>query len=33
MTRDLILLFALAGWALALPHYASEFVVSLALTA
>ena len=32
MTRDLILLFALAGWALALPHYASEFVVSLALT-
>jgi branched-chain amino acid transport system permease protein len=32
MKRDLLLLFALAGWALALPHYASEFVVSLALT-
>ena len=26
------MLFALAGWALALPHYGSEFVVSLALT-
>jgi branched-chain amino acid transport system permease protein len=32
MKRDLLLLFALAGWAMALPHYASEFVVSLALT-
>lgn len=32
MKRDLLLLFALAGWATALPHYASEFVVSLALT-
>jgi len=32
MTRDLLLLATLAGWALALPHYASEFVVSLALT-
>jgi branched-chain amino acid transport system permease protein len=32
MTRDLVLLFALAGWAMAVPHYASEFVVSLALT-
>ncbi|HUG21321.1 branched-chain amino acid ABC transporter permease [Piscinibacter sp.] len=31
-TRDLLLLFALAGWALAVPHYASEFAVSLALT-
>ncbi len=30
--RDLLVLLALAGWALALPHYGSEFVVSLALT-
>lgn len=30
--RDLLVLFALAGWAAALPHYASEFVVSMALT-
>jgi branched-chain amino acid transport system permease protein len=30
--RDLLLLLALAGWALALPHYASDFVVSLALS-
>ena len=30
--RDLLVLFALAGWALALPHYGSEFLVSLALT-
>ncbi len=30
--RDWLLLFALAGWALALPSYASEFVVSMALT-
>ena len=32
MTRDWLVLFGLAGWALALPFYASEFVVSLALT-
>ena len=30
--RDLLVLFALAGWAAALPHYASDFVVSMALT-
>ncbi len=30
--RDLLLLFALTGWALALPLYGSEFVVSMALT-
>jgi branched-chain amino acid transport system permease protein len=30
--RDLLILFALAGWALAVPHYGSDFVVSLALT-
>ena len=28
MTRDWLVLFALAGWALALPFYASEFVAS-----
>lgn len=32
MKRDLLILLALAGWALAVPHYASDFVVSLALT-
>ena len=32
MTRDLLVLFALAGWATSLPHYASEFAVSLALS-
>ncbi len=32
LVRDLLVLLALAGWALALPHYGSEFVVSLALT-
>jgi branched-chain amino acid transport system permease protein len=32
MKRDFLILFALAGWALALPHYGSEFAVSLALT-
>lgn len=32
LVRDLLVLFGLAGWALALPAYASEFVVSLALT-
>ena len=30
--RDLLILLALTGWAAALPHYASEFVVSMALT-
>jgi branched-chain amino acid transport system permease protein len=30
--RDALVLFALAGWALALPHYGSDFVVSMALT-
>ena len=30
--RDVLVLFALAGWALAVPHYGSEFVVSMALT-
>ena len=32
LIRDLLVLLALAGWALALPAYASEFVASLALT-
>jgi branched-chain amino acid transport system permease protein len=32
MTRDLLLLSALTACALALPHYASEFIVSLGLT-
>ena len=32
LARDLLVLFALAGWALALPAYGSEFVVSMALT-
>lgn len=32
LIRDLLVLFGLAGWALALPHYGSEFVVSMALT-
>lgn len=30
--RDLLLPLAFAGWGLALPHYGSEFVVSMALT-
>jgi branched-chain amino acid transport system permease protein len=30
--RDLLVLFALAGWALAMPQFGSDFVVSLALT-
>lgn len=30
--RDLLVLAMLAGWALAIPHYASEFIVSMALT-
>lgn len=32
LLRDLLILFALTGWALSIPHYGSEFVVSLALT-
>jgi branched-chain amino acid transport system permease protein len=32
LLRDVLVLLALTGWALALPHYGSEFVVSLALT-
>ena len=32
LVRDLLVLSALSGWALALPHYGSEFVVSLGLT-
>jgi branched-chain amino acid transport system permease protein len=30
--RDLLVLFALTGWALSVPYYGSEFVVSMALT-
>ncbi len=30
--RDLLVLVALVGWALALPHYGSEFAVSMLLT-
>jgi branched-chain amino acid transport system permease protein len=32
MKRDALILFAIAGWALALPHYGSEFAVSMALS-
>jgi branched-chain amino acid transport system permease protein len=32
MTRDFVILFGLVGWALAVPHYGSEFAVSMALT-
>ena len=32
LVRDLLVLAAIAGWALALPYWGSEFVVSLALT-
>ena len=32
MQRDWLILIALAGWALAVPHYGSDFVVSLALS-
>jgi branched-chain amino acid transport system permease protein len=32
LVRDLLVLLAFTGWALALPSYASEFVVSMALT-
>ena len=32
LVRDLLVLFGVAGWALALPYWGSEFVVSMALT-
>jgi branched-chain amino acid transport system permease protein len=32
LARDALVLFALTGWALALPAYGSEFAVSMALT-
>jgi branched-chain amino acid transport system permease protein len=32
LVRDLLVLFGVAGWALALPYWGSEFAVSLALT-
>ena len=32
LVRDLLVLFGLTGWAMALPHYGSEFVVSMVLT-
>jgi branched-chain amino acid transport system permease protein len=32
LARDLLVLFALVGWALAVPHYGSEFAVAMALT-
>ncbi len=32
MTKDFLILFGLTGWALAVPHYGSEFAVSMALT-
>jgi branched-chain amino acid transport system permease protein len=32
LTRDLWVLFALAGWGLAMPAYASDFALSLALS-
>lgn len=32
MRRDLLVLAGLSGWALALPHYTSDFVTSLALS-
>jgi len=32
LVRDLLVLFGIAGWALALPYWGSEFIVSLALT-
>lgn len=32
MKKDLWILFGLAGWALAVPHYGGEFAVSMALT-
>jgi len=32
LIRDLLVLFGLTGWAVALPGFASEFAVSMALT-
>ncbi len=32
LVRDLLVLFGLAGWALAIPYWGSEFTVSLTLT-
>lgn len=32
LVRDLLVLVAIAGWALALPYWGSEFIVSMALT-
>ncbi len=32
LIRDFLVLFGLTGWALALPSYGSEFVISMALT-
>jgi len=32
LIRDLLVLFGLTGWAVALPGFASEFVTSMALT-
>ncbi|KJS73743.1 MAG: ABC transporter ATP-binding protein [Comamonadaceae bacterium BICA1-1] len=32
LLRDVLILFGLAGWAVALPGFASEFVLSMALT-
>jgi branched-chain amino acid transport system permease protein len=32
LVRDMLVLLALSGWALALPSYGSEFMVSMALT-
>src|SRR5574343_1066917 len=32
LIRDVLVLLAFAGWALALPHYANEFVTAMALT-
>ena len=32
LTRDVLVLFGLAGWAMALPGFASEFALSMALT-
>ncbi len=32
MTRDVLVLIGAVGWALAVPHYASDFVVSLVLS-
>ena len=32
LRRDLLVLLALTGWALAIPHYGSDFVVSMTLS-